>query len=105
MRGSRFELRRRERRGHTSSHVIGSQSAQRPHQGALLRRLAYLGARYGPSFWVRGSPPWFGAFFALALPDVRRRVRDNLRWIHGPRSRSVERRDVLRTFTDYAACL
>ena len=70
-----------------------------------MRKLAYFGARYGPSFWVRGSPPWFGAFFALALPDVRRRVRENLRWIHGLRPRSAERRDVLRTFTDYAACL
>jgi KDO2-lipid IV(A) lauroyltransferase len=77
----------------------------RPHQRALLRRLAYLGARYGPSFWVKGSPPWFGTFFALALPDVRRRVRDNLRWIHGERPSSIERRDVRRTFTDYAACL
>jgi KDO2-lipid IV(A) lauroyltransferase len=70
-----------------------------------MRRLAYLGARYGPSFWVRGSPRWFGAFFALALPDVRRRVRENLRWIHGQRPSAVERLDVLRTFTDYAACL
>jgi len=77
----------------------------RPHERALLRRLAYLGARYGPSFWVRRSPPWFGALFALALPDVRHRVRENLRWIHGRRPSSVERRDVLRTFTDYAACL
>jgi KDO2-lipid IV(A) lauroyltransferase len=54
---------------------------------------------------VRGSPPWFGAFFALALPDVRQRVRENLRWIHGQRPSAVEQRDVLRTFTDYAACL
>jgi KDO2-lipid IV(A) lauroyltransferase len=54
---------------------------------------------------VRGSPRWFGAFFALALPDVRRRVRENLRWIHGQRPSAVERLDVLRTFTDYAACL
>jgi KDO2-lipid IV(A) lauroyltransferase len=77
----------------------------RPHQRVLLRRLAYLGARYGPSFWVRRSPSWFGAAFALALPDVRRRVRDNLRWIHGRRPSSIERRDVFRTFKDYAACL
>ncbi len=77
----------------------------RPHQRVLLRRLAYLGARYGPSFWVKGSPPWFGTLFALALPDMRRRVRDNLRWIHGRRPNFVERRDVLKTFTDYAACL
>lgn len=54
---------------------------------------------------MRGSPPWFGAFFALALPDVRRRVRENLRWIHGQRPNAVEQRDVLRTFSDYAACL
>jgi KDO2-lipid IV(A) lauroyltransferase len=79
--------------------------APRPHERALLRRLAYLGARYGPSLWVRGSPPWFGALFALALPDMRRRVRENLRWVQGRRPRVLETRDVLRTFTDYAACL
>jgi KDO2-lipid IV(A) lauroyltransferase len=77
----------------------------RRHERVLLRRFAYLGARYGPSFWVRGSPPWFGVLFALALPDVRRRVRDNLRRVYGRRSGAEERRDVLRTFTDYAACL
>ncbi|HVR21204.1 MAG TPA: hypothetical protein VMS65_15935, partial [Polyangiaceae bacterium] len=85
--------------------VTAEDESPRPHERALLRRLAYLGARYGPTFWVRGSPPWFGALFALALPDVRRRVRENLRWVYGPRPSSIERRDVLRTFTDYAACL
>jgi KDO2-lipid IV(A) lauroyltransferase len=53
---------------------------------------------------VRGSPPCFGALAAVALPDVRRRVRENLRWIHGRRPPAVERLDVLRTFTEYAAC-
>jgi lauroyl/myristoyl acyltransferase len=76
----------------------------KPHERVFLRRLAYLGARYGPSFWVRGSPPWFGALAALALPGVRRRVRDNLRWVLGERRGAVERLDVLRTFTAYAAC-
>jgi KDO2-lipid IV(A) lauroyltransferase len=36
---------------------------------------------------------------------VRARVRENLRWIHGPRPQAIERLDVLRTFTAYAACL
>jgi KDO2-lipid IV(A) lauroyltransferase len=46
-----------------------------------------------------------GALFALILPDERRRVRDALRRVHGPRAPHVEGRDVVRTFCDYAACL
>ena len=75
------------------------------HERATLRRLAYAGARYGPWFWLRYSPPWFGALFALLLPSVRRRVRDNLRWILGRRGYLAEQRDVVRTFTTYASCL
>jgi lauroyl/myristoyl acyltransferase len=73
--------------------------------GAAFRRLAFTGARYGPTFWVRYSPPLFGALFALALPGQRRRVIENLRLVHGRRSGFAERVDVLRTFASYASCL
>lgn len=75
------------------------------HERATLRRLAYAGARHGPWFWLRYSPPWFGALFALLLPGVRRRVRDNLRWVLGRRGFVAEQRDIVRTFTTYASCL
>jgi lauroyl/myristoyl acyltransferase len=79
--------------------------APRRHQSALLRRLALAGARYGPSWLVRYSPPVIGTVFALTLPEERRRVRDALRQVHGRRAPHLEGRDVLRTFRDYAACL
>ncbi len=71
----------------------------------LLRRLAYAGARWGPSAWVRYSPALFGAAFALMLPEQRERVRENLRLVYGPRSPLTENRDVLLTFATYASCL
>jgi phosphatidylinositol dimannoside acyltransferase len=75
------------------------------HRSAFLRRLAFAGARYGPSWFVRLSPPLFGAAFALALPGARREVRESLRRVLGPRSRPAEGIDVLRTFCGYAQCL
>jgi len=74
-------------------------------EGELFRRLAYAGARYGPSLWLRYSPPWFGLAFAAALPEARAAVRENLRLVHGPRPRVLEELDVARTFTQYAHCL
>lgn len=84
---------------------MSSELAPPRHQSAFLRRLALAGVRHGPSWFVRYTPPLIGAAFALALPVERRRVRDALRQVHGVRARDVERRDVLRTFRDYAACL
>ncbi|MFO7180534.1 MAG: lysophospholipid acyltransferase family protein [Pseudomonadota bacterium] len=75
------------------------------HDSAFWRRLAHAGARYGPRFWVRGSPPVFGIAFALALPEARRRVRETLAWVRGPRSRLREELDTFRTFVSYAHCL
>lgn len=75
------------------------------HNGALWRRLAYAGARYGPRLWVEHSPRVFGAAFALALPRTRHRVLYNLRQVHGRRGFLAEQRDVLRTFAGYASCL
>ena len=78
-------------------------SALRP-DSAFLRRLAYAGARFGPRFVIEHSPKLFGTAFALALPETRALVRRNLRRIKGPRSFLSEQRDVVETFTSYAAC-
>lgn len=72
---------------------------------AFWRRLAYAGAKFGPTPWVRYSPPFFGVAFALALPDKRAAVRRNLRRVLGPRSPAAEELDILRTFVAYSHCL
>jgi lauroyl/myristoyl acyltransferase len=64
-----------------------------------------MGARHGPSAFVRLSPPLFGALFALALPDLRARVLRNLRAVRGIRRPLGENRDVMATFAEYASCL
>jgi phosphatidylinositol dimannoside acyltransferase len=73
--------------------------------GALWRRLAYAGARWGPRPWLQLSPPAFGLLFAAALPVQRRAIRDNLRRVLGTRSAWEEGFDVARTFSSYARCL
>ena len=73
--------------------------------GATLRRLAYLGSRYGPGAWLRYSPPVFGLAIAAALPKRRATVRDNLRRVLGERRPLVEQIDLARTFSNYAHCL
>ncbi len=73
--------------------------------GGFWRRLAYLGARYGPEPWLRFSPPFFGVAIAAVLPGMRRTVRGNLRTVVGPRSAWLEHVDVARTFASYAGCL
>jgi lauroyl/myristoyl acyltransferase len=78
--------------------------ALRP-DSAFLRRLAYAGARFGPRFVIEHSPKFFGTAFALALPETRARVLRNLRRIKGERGFLSEQRDVVETFTSYAACL
>jgi KDO2-lipid IV(A) lauroyltransferase len=75
------------------------------HDSAFLRRLAYLGARHGPEFWLKYSPAVFGVGFACALPEKRRRVRDTLRWVRGPVEPWREHREVVDTFVSYAHCL
>ena len=87
------------------THAMLAPRKPKRHERATLRRLAHAGARYGPWFWLRYSPPCFGLLFALVLPGVRRRVRDNLRWMLGRRGSVREGLDVLRTFTNYASCL
>ncbi len=75
------------------------------HDSAFFRRLAYLGARHGPRFWLRYSPPLFGIAFALALPERRRKVRDTLRWVRGETGVLQEQRELFATFVRYAQCL
>ena len=77
--------------------------ALRP-DSAFLRRLAYAGARFGPRFVIEHSPKLFGTAFALALPETRAIVRRNLRRVKGRRNFFSEQRDVVETFTSYAAC-
>jgi len=78
--------------------------ALRP-DSAFLRQLAYAGARFGPRFVIEHSPKLFGTAFALALSKTRKRVRSNLRRVKGQQSFLDEQRDVVQTFTSYAACL
>jgi KDO2-lipid IV(A) lauroyltransferase len=70
-----------------------------------LRRLAYAGARFGPRFVIEHSPKLFGTAFALALPETRARVLRNIRRVKGQQSFLEEQRDIVETFTSYAACL
>jgi KDO2-lipid IV(A) lauroyltransferase len=86
---------------------VASLSPSLSHDSAFWRRLAHAGARHGPSFWLKYSPAWFGAAFALALPKARRGVRENLRWVRGAPGASAlaEHAAVLGTFTSYAHCL
>jgi KDO2-lipid IV(A) lauroyltransferase len=75
------------------------------HDGAFLRRLAHAGARYGPRFLLKYSPPAFGVLSALMLPAQRRRVEETLRWVHGANGDELARSEVYATFIEYARCL
>lgn len=65
-----------------------------------MRRLALLGARHGPDWWLRYSPPLIGVAFAALMPEQRRHIAANLATL-GVRSRIA----TLSTFASYAACL
>lgn len=75
------------------------------HEGALLRRLAHLGATRLPGPLLRATPWVVGAAAAALLPAHRRRVRENLRLVRGPRAGLAEARDVVVTFGRYASCV
>lgn len=75
------------------------------YDSAFWRRLAYWGARHGPDFWLKYSPPVFGAVFACALPSARQSIRQTLQWVRGPVQPGLEIRQVLGTFVAYAQCL
>lgn len=73
-------------------------------RGVALRKLAYAGARYGPTALVKYSPAFFGVAFACVLPKLRKGIRSNVRRLRGPRSALAEEADVFRTFIAYAHC-
>ncbi len=70
-----------------------------------LRRLAYLGARYGSRGFVARSPAVIGTAFSAVLVRHRLAVQRNLRLILGRRDFLSEQRDITRTFSEYAYCL
>jgi len=72
---------------------------------ALLRRAMVAGVTKGPETFVRYAPPFFGLAFGAALPEVRERVRTNLRRVLGPRPALEELYDVAAVFSNYASCL
>lgn len=80
------------------------QQAPRREQSAFLRRMAHWGASSGPKGLLRWGPRPIGAAFGLALPDVRRRVVQNLRLVCGRRSALREQLDAVETLANYAAC-
>jgi lauroyl/myristoyl acyltransferase len=75
------------------------------HDGLFWRRMAAMGARRFPAWWVRYSPPVFGVAAAVALPKARRAVRTNLQRIRGPRPFLRDVIDTTQTFAAYAGCL
>jgi KDO2-lipid IV(A) lauroyltransferase len=75
------------------------------HDGVFWRRLARLGARWFPEWFVRYAPALFGLLAALLVPSARRAVRRNLHRVRGPSSFLADSWDIVRTFTCYAASL
>ena len=83
----------------------GSDASQLRHDGAFLRRLAYLGAAHGPRWWLRYSPPFFGLAAAALLPSARRAIHDSLRRARGEVGALRDAVDIGSTFATYAGCL
>ena len=75
------------------------------HDGAFWRRMAAMGARRFPRWWMRYSPPLFGLAAAALLPDARRAVTKNLERIRGPAPRWKNAFETAETFATYANCL
>jgi len=75
------------------------------HDGLFWRKAARFGARYGPEWLVRYSPPLFGVAAALAIPSARENVLSNLRRIRGPASPLRDALDTAEVFSNYALCL
>lgn len=69
---------------------------------AESRRFAYLGARYGPKWWLRYSPSTIGAVAFLIAGKQRRVMRRRLEWVLG---RPVGWVETLPSFVNFAHCL
>jgi KDO2-lipid IV(A) lauroyltransferase len=85
--------------------MSGAGEHPKGHEKLFWRRLAHWGASKGPDWWVRYSPPFFGAAAAMLVPDARRAVLRNLHRVRGPASPVKDTRDVLATFASYASCI
>lgn len=75
------------------------------HDGVFWRRMAAMGARRFPRWWMRYSPPVFGLAAAIAMPGTRKTVRRNLERIRGPAPRHRDWLDTAKTFATYASSL
>jgi KDO2-lipid IV(A) lauroyltransferase len=72
--------------------------------GPFWRGLASFSAAHAPEPVIRYGTPGVALAFALALPGLRTRVRQNLRVVLGPRRYHEELVDVFRTFSHFASC-
>jgi phosphatidylinositol dimannoside acyltransferase len=81
------------------------ESSPLAHDGEFWRRMAAMGARRFPRWWMRYSPPLFGLAAAVAMPVARRAVRKNLARIRGPVPLWRDTLETAETFTTYASCL
>ncbi len=73
--------------------------------GIFWRRLAQLGARCAPGWFVRVAPPIVGVAIAVAAPDARRRIAQELERARGPVGAVRCAIDVACTFANFASCL
>ncbi len=69
------------------------------------RRAAAFGARRGPAWFLRYSPPVIGVLWCAALPHARHTVEKNLVRVRGDRGKFRNALDAARTFATFAGCL
>jgi phosphatidylinositol dimannoside acyltransferase len=69
------------------------------------RKAAAFGARRGPPWFLRYSPPVIGLAFCAALPHARHAVLENLIRVRGDKGTLRNAIDVARTFATFAGCL
>lgn len=72
------------------------------YDASIWRRAMRAGAVHGPDAFVRLSPPMIGAAFALALPEVRKKVERSIAKTAGRPSGTWE---AIRVFASYAQSL
>jgi lauroyl/myristoyl acyltransferase len=73
--------------------------------GVFWRRWGRLGARRGPRWFVRWSPPIIGVAVAIAASDTRRRIARELERVRGPVSARRGVIEIASTFANFASCL
>ncbi|HEY3821019.1 MAG TPA: lysophospholipid acyltransferase family protein [Polyangiaceae bacterium] len=73
--------------------------------GLFWRRCARLGASWGPSWFVRWSPPLIGLAIAAVMPGRRRALSTQLARARGPAGLLRNALDVGRTFASFASCI